>query len=363
MRFCKLVDLIIYGTGACAQKLIKFLTKDYIKYFVETSPKNKEFYGCPVISLEELKTKNYTHLIIASSYKEEIIQALEQENILDERVIVFKDSYIEYYYSEKELNMKLERIKKEKIDILALGLSYTRDGITSSLYKNKVINLSYSSQDLYMDYEIIKYLSNNESLGNVKNVILGLGYYSFHHDMSKTKYKDVISRYLMFSHHKRIQVLDKDYLLFRDTIPSMFNNYNDDEIEQIVSNKYFHENITDDRIEEGIELAYKHSKMNRPDTRKENLFYFNEILKICLENYIKVCLVIFPTDKNYYEYITEECKERFYFDLNQTSLKFDLKIIDLMQSEDFDGTDFWDTSHLNFSGSRKMVEIINKHVE
>ena len=361
----KMKSIAIYGTGSCANKLIRYLNKDYIKFFVETCPTKSFFRDLPVISLDKLKRQNlnYDFLIIASSFKNEILELLEKGNKRDDRVIIFEESYIEYFYSDKDLKNQIDRFNHNNFEAIALGLSYTRDGIKSELYNKNIINLSYSSQDLLADYAILEYLESEDFLGGVKSLILGLGYYSFNHDMSKTKYKNVISRYLTLSTHNRMNIIDENYMRFRRDLSSLLLDLNTEEIENVVSNKYHTEKINKQRIIEGIEVAKKHSKMNRIQTRKENLIYLTGILDICSRNSIKVIITIFPTEKNYYNYISPLCKKNFYDALNALKYKSNFEVIDLLESPEFSFEDFWDTSHLNIKGAKKMVKIIEPYLK
>lgn len=357
----------IYGTGKCAENLINYINQDKVKinFFIETKPSKKYYYDKPVLSLKELEKQNfnYNYLIIASMYSDEILEELDNVGLKNEKVIIFNDYYINYFYAEQDLNYKLEKFKHKKNTVIALGLSYTRDAIVSEFYEKEILNLSYSSQDLQADYEILRYLEDENLVHDLENVILGLGYYSFNHDLGKTKFKNIISRYLkVTSDQSRLSVIDESYKYFKEKCSVFLLEKTPEEAESIISNKFHSEKINEQKIIEGIEIAKKHSKMNRPETRNKNLFYLKNILEICERNSIKLIVTIFPTNENYYKYISNRCKEEFYNDLNSLRIKHKFKVLDLFMSNDFYPEDFWDTSHLNVDGAKKMVKLIDVYL-
>lgn len=97
------------------------------------------------------------------------------------RILWIFDRQWDYKY----LNNCFRKSRKESINTICIGSSYTAFGINS--WKT-CINMALPSQDIYYTTELIKkYL---DSSSDISNIIIGMGYYSLYSDLSRTKSVD-----------------------------------------------------------------------------------------------------------------------------------------------------------------------------
>ncbi|AJE52138.1 hypothetical protein [Paenibacillus polymyxa] len=113
-------------------------------------------------------------------------------------------SNYDYYYLSK--NMK----KNTDSEILAVGPSYSMFGLSERGFGKSVLNLSLASQDLYYSHKIVKEALKYSR--NIKYCIIGMSYYSFHFDLSRSK-KEAEKRinkvyYPIFKDSHHFEVID-----------------------------------------------------------------------------------------------------------------------------------------------------------
>lgn len=122
--------------------------------------------------------------------------AYSRENLNYDDIIKYFSSYmLKRYYANYDYYYLLnafEDIFNSDIDTIAVGSSYSLFGLDDAATKVKAKNLSLASQDFYYGCKIAEKVINKTE--NIKNIILGAGYYSFFSDLSKTQDEDEISR-------------------------------------------------------------------------------------------------------------------------------------------------------------------------
>ena len=248
-------------------------------------------------------------------------------------------------------------LRRNKINGIITGLSYAEVGIKEDINDN-FINFSFSSQDLYYDFKLIKYLFNFKQVkDNLKYVIINMGYYSFDYDMTKTSASNRIHRYINYfkDYH------NNDNIIELDIIKSFYEK-------RITFEKYINMNKIKERTiltlndTSGIYEAQKNSSMNYMETRIENEKILEQYIVFLKENNITPIIAICPTSRYYRENFDINRKNIFYSILDKLKDKYSFQVIDYFDSDLFEDDDFWDYSHLNGKGSIKFTEVLKKEI-
>ncbi|WP_445669882.1 D-alanyl-lipoteichoic acid biosynthesis protein DltD [Paenibacillus sp. FSL R5-0887] len=108
--------------------------------------------------------------------------------------------------------------------------------------------------------------------------------------------------------------------------------------------------------------AESHSKLDYHETRRENVETFNSILFLLKANNIKPTVIIYPTQKIYSSYFSENRLAEFYEILDEVKLQHDFQLIDMFSSSYFKEKDFSDGDHLNKIGARKMTLYLERNI-
>ena len=189
-------DVIVFGTGSTAEKMIKNLNKDVniICYVDNDSLKwNKKLKGKLILDPNEINNIKYDYVIIASQYNSEIFSQLVELKISAEQIFEYL-GFIKNQYNPFEYKMKLFEENILSYESFITGISYFVSGIDGNTLKKKGVNFSFDSQDLYYDYNIAKYILENYET-KFKYAIIGMNYYSFEYDLSLSSMKDNIKLY------------------------------------------------------------------------------------------------------------------------------------------------------------------------
>lgn len=327
---------------------------DIIGYVDEENENQDKIY--PIISIERIMDYHYDFIMILDEHNEDIIISKLLKNHAKNIYLYsgFKVSVIEGFdYKIKEL------FSKKNIELIITGLSYAEVGIKSEVLCKPSINFALSSQDLFYDYKITRYLLNYSEIKNsIKYLIMGLSYYSFDYDITKSIAKYRIHRYL-------------DYI--EDT------HNNDDKIgiditkcfyEKRLNMEYYckmnnmkENSILDTNNPEQEYVSKKNSCMNYKLSRYENILIFEEYLKALKDYNIKPIIVICPTSKYYYNYFEDGYqRNKFYKIIEKFKKLYDFQIIDYFNSDLFEDNDFWDHGHLNRKGAEKFTRILDNKI-
>ena len=118
-----------------------------------------------------------SHVIVYESLLEQLSKSISQ---------IYHNNY-DYYHLKYALNNS----SNSDISTVISGSSYGTYGINLSCIDN-AINLSSTSKDLYYSTKLIVQACQNNS--NIRNVVLCVGYYCFHSDLSLTQSLDELRR-------------------------------------------------------------------------------------------------------------------------------------------------------------------------
>lgn len=360
--------VIIFGTGISSKHVVGSLNKDckVIAYVDNDYRKRCKISKIPVVSPNEIINFKYDYIIIASQYNDEIFKQLIELNISKSKILQFyKFIDYEFNYVEKAMNTLLS--SDVIYEVIATGISYCNLGLRVDYIKKPCIKFTFGSQDLYYDYNLIKYIVDNYKykIRKVKHIIIGLSYYSFQYDLSlsamKNKtilYYDVIGLY--HNNHKIIEMKD-DYNINKNIANKVFVK---DDQGKYKFNWYKNLNtgIKDKKILGEVQ-AKRDCNKNYPNTVEENKKIFAEYLELLKENNIKPIVVVFPASKYYTKYFSKRIENEYNEIIKEFQEKYNFQYLDYFRSELFDDDDFFDVSHLNKKGAEKFTNILNEVIE
>lgn len=361
--------IIVSGINYYSLNMNKLIDKNKgeIIAFISDKPRNigKCIDGIPIVSSGQLEKFNYDVMITTNLYN---IGNIKGELL---NFIEFLKTFFDFQVNRSFSELKN---KQKNLDGFITGLSYAEVGLDANEFSDEVVNLAVSSQDLYYDYQIAQYIcSQKEYVNRIKFAIIGLCYYSFEYDMSKSSLKDRVFQYYhflkvihnynksntnynKFCHLEKIveDIFKEDYLYI---LYDLLKGFYDKKWTKIVNS-----NLTEEKIIIGIESAKKDSKKNYPLTVKENVLILNEYIKLLKENNIEPFIVICPTTKYYYNNLSLDMRSKFKECLSHIEDIEDIKILDYFKCDKFENDDFYDAAHLNRKGAQKFTKIISSEI-
>ncbi|WP_202708673.1 tetratricopeptide repeat protein [Sporosalibacterium faouarense] len=323
---------------------------------------NSEIKATDINFRKELKNLDFDYIVLLSKEDEEIQrhkEILNRVGILEKKIFEYHKFNFNFVIEGFDYKL-LQSLKNDKVELITTGLSYAEVGVDGKFLERNSINIALSSQDLFYDFEFFKFVYNFKYIKeNLKYAIINLGYYSFDYDLSRTFERTRIHRY---------------YPLLKTT-----HNY-DNELGIRLINKMYHREVSSkaylsSRIfksnkvldsscsEKGKKYAMYHSRMNRPKIVNENKKIFDEFINFLINNNVKPIILVCPVSQYYYKYSSSDLKGRFYKIINEFKRRYDFQIIDLFKSSMFNDEDFWDDSHLNNEGAKKLTIFLEENIE
>ncbi|WML35482.1 hypothetical protein [Clostridium sp. OS1-26] len=150
----------------------------------------KYIQGIPVFGQHEIHYVNYDYLLVAD------YSMCAQ----DEKGVISINDYLKCYYHYEIFRAYANYSNcKKPFEGFITGLSYAEVGIDTEQLPYNVANVAVSSQDLFYDYQWARMILNNDEIVNdIKFAIIGLSYYSFEYDLSKSNFKKMIYNYYPF---------------------------------------------------------------------------------------------------------------------------------------------------------------------
>lgn len=352
--------LLVWGTGNTAKMMMRYISKDIkILGFVDNAIKpGKSFYGYEVYTPEEMMHLSYDYLIVCSIFAEDILKQTSQMNLESTKIIVWNNELWEKYFVYKNFFFR-ERIeefdqKMLPVELLVTGISYANDGIAADRFKVPAFNFAYRSQDLFCDFEIVKYLFDNYNMSTLKYMIIGMSYYSFEYDLSKSNGAWQLLRYYPYIHTLH-NLINSDY----------YEEYNIHMLKELENNQFSNEIFKADadtyelNFEEGKNLAKMDFNKNYPVTVFENKKILAHYLKYLEDRNIKPIIVIVPVTKYYAKHCPIGIKEKFYRNLDEILGSRDIQVLDYFDQLEYTDDFFYHVTHLNKRGAEKFTEKLN----
>ncbi|MBS4980549.1 MAG: hypothetical protein KHZ72_04170 [Lachnospiraceae bacterium] len=339
---------------------------------------------------EEIEMMEEGAVLVISDQRKENFQK-------DASVIVWEELFLHLYKYVRELYLKnfdyyylcynMEKAKRTDITNLIIGSSYARFGMKEAFFNEKTVNLSLVSQDFYYAVKIADEIL--ETNRNVRNIIIGCGYYSFNSDLSRTKSNELnrISNvyYPIFHdmHHavvlppatskmkselldmERIeQIISKDLLGQRGE--AYFLNADMQENAKLCTwertSACWRDLTEEEKYKGAMQRTATHNKIrNRETTFQENQKILQAFIKRCNECKIEVWVVVLPFTKAYLQQLDQAVYRQFIEGLDQIDGMF--HSIDFNETDLFTDDDFIDSDHLAESGAYKVSVLMEEILE
>lgn len=361
-------NVVIFGTGQTSRVVISGLNQQVnIVAFCDNNMVKWNTYleGKKIVEPEELKNINYDYIIIASQFNDEIYEQLLKLGISKNRILQFF-KYINL--SSNYIQNKINQINKDReIEVFITGISYLVKGINISYLEKKAFNMANPSQDLYYDYNLIKYLidTNPKSLSKYKYSIIGLCMYSFQYDLSLSSMKTRVPIYYKsIGKSNNLSNVEKyiDDFEMNSNISNKLFKFNEEG--HIILNWYKNEkNIYKMNNEIGKTQALLDGNKDYPKTVKQNTIILKDYLKLLKKNDIKPILIVCPVSRYYADYFPNRLKNEFYNIINEIRTEYEFQLLDYFNSDLFKDEDFYDVSHLNDKGAEKFTKLLNNKIE
>lgn len=363
-------DIVIFGTGRTAEIVESGLNEDanVVAYVDNNADKwNSYRNGRVIFSPNEIKNLDYDCIIIASQFNDSIYNQLTEELGVDSKKILQFFKYIASCNNHIINELKAFSQLSNEVQVIATGISYMQVAINNNSLCKKVFNLAHPSQDLYYDYNIVKYILDkyNKKIEKLQYVFIGLSYYSFQYDMSLSAMKGNVLLYYELMKKKHNYKEAENVFKERNLLKQLGN--------KIFKLDEFNVPMLDWKCEESKKLVDKNDKIgklqaiqdcnkNYPKTVMENKIIFMKYLELLTSNNIKPIIIICPVSKYYEKYFSSRIKEEFYSIINEAHDKYGFQLLDYFNDKLFVDEDFYDVSHLNDKGSKKFSDILNSEV-
>lgn len=255
----------------------------------------------------------------------------------------------------------MKMLRHNSVETLITGLSYYDVGLIEEEFNSTTVNIALSGQDLHYDYLVFKHLIENyKSFGNLKNIIIGLSYYSFNYDLSKTDSRICRHRYINYIKDEHND--NEDLRLINDIYLTKFSIYDDinKRRDKLLSK------ICDLNNEYKEYLLYegkKQSKMSYPSSIEKNIEHLKNMLDIAKEKGVRPILLISPVTNDYSSLFTNSSlKQEFYLIIEKLNKEYDFIFYDYFNDENFSNDDFYDYAHLNKQGAIKFSKMISSKI-
>ena len=315
-------------------------------------------------------------------------QELELQKLRWNEVYTYFEKYVigvwnnnyDYYY----LKYAQRDCQQGGYDTLVVGSSYARFGYDEKMSNGRAKNLSLPSQDLYYASKIADQILDSNNA--IKNIVIGMGYYYFNSDLSRTENVGELSRIStvyepLFGDVHNALILPETVGIRKSSfwdIESILE-YFSETIYRAISTEYFSaihrreqqrtvmwpdatkgwsELSEKEREEAGRRRVGLHNKgVSHKETYAENIEILNELVDRCNKRGVRVTCCVFPASREYMSGMDTQIKEEFWKALE--NIRGEIHVIDLNECDGFEIKDFNDMDHLSESGAHKATEIIN----
>ena len=350
--------IIIWGTGNTAKSALQKLGDNVeLIGFLDNHSTESFFQGYKILDKAIIKECEYEYIVICSIYFREIFEQLISLGIKKEKILVYSQNKAErYWLNEENFFEKKWRIieKKGNFNIFISGISYHNDGIDENVFWEKTgktaFNFALRGQDLYYDWQIAMLLDRKGYLDETTHYVIGLNYYSFEYDMTKSVNAWEIIRYYPF-------IKDSHNLAstcsFDDFVCHMQKEIEGDKIYYELFNKSPQYHLNE---QEAVKCAKGDFNKNYPITVWENKAILKKFIQFLIQKNIKPIIVIMPAVEAYVNACPCGFKDKFYMDLAESLNGENVQILDYFGTYYGDIQDWYHVTHFNKSGARKFTE-------
>lgn len=356
--------ILIWGTGNTTKNALGYLSKEVeIIGFCDNNFGEESFLGYPIIGREYLRKYDYDYIVICSIYHQEIYNQLLSLGIMKEKILIWDFQKTERFriYKENFFQKKVdELLGGKKPEVIISGISYHNDGIDSRVFvkkKKHAFNFALRGQDIFYDFQIAKFLESINYLERVSHYIVGLCYYSFEYDLSKTINGWEIVRYYPYIKEPHNLIDNK---LFDKYVYKISKEM---EKNEICYNLFSHRNPCVIDYQEGENVAKIDFNKNYPLSVWENKEILKEFVVFLRKKDIQPIIVIMPAVKGYVSGCPNDFKTRFYSALNESIEGMNVQVLDYFRAYYGEDADYYHVSHFNKIGAQKFTEILIQDIE
>lgn len=357
--------IIIWGAGDTAREALKYKS-DIVEVmgFLDNNSNIKEFEGLQALEKDSICQYDYDYIVICSRSYEEIYKQLLRMGGDVEKILVNPIPKAQTYssYQDNVFERKWNVLtKRNRMEIFISGISYHSDGIDEVIFKEKTgketFNLANSGQDIFYDYQIAKLLNCEKLLQDTTHYIIGLCYYSFDYDLSKTENGWEIIRYYPYIKEQHNLMPAASFETF---VPKAKEYMGKCEIYYRLFDKRCAYVVDNEQAEK---TARGDFKKYHPITVWENKEILKQFLSFLREQEIKPIVVIMLAVDGYVKACPQTVKQRFYDSLLECVQGMKVQILDYFGEYYTDSSDYYHVTHFNAKGAKKFTERLIQDIE
>lgn len=185
------MNIILFGIGKGSEILEKKVRRNHkIVGYSDSVSLIKSYKGIPFYRIDELNKAECDFIVITTINRK---NAKKISDMLVEKCPDKSNQIISYHMYSISENYKIKinysKQTNETYEGIILGNSHARDGILPNYLNHKFINLSFSGQDLYYNFQILKVCLKDENtlFKNLKYIVWDLWDYNIlNYDLSLT---------------------------------------------------------------------------------------------------------------------------------------------------------------------------------
>ena len=251
-----------------------------------------------------------------------------------------------------------------KINTLIVGSSHAFYGINPKYFSKHTFNAAYVSQTLDLDEELLH--RYKDKLTNLKTIIIPISYFSLFEtletDVEKWRLKNYILYYGFENKYHftyNFETLNNDILLnLKKTVKYYAIN------KSFITSSNFgwgtNFNSNERKKFEGQYTAKKHTVKNFK-LFDGNIKSLQKIIKMCQKKNIKILFITTPTHLSYYKNLNQIQLSKITKTINELVQKNqNCSYLNLLKSDKFITSDFYDADHLNDIGAKKLSLLLEK---
>lgn len=255
-----------------------------------------------------------------------------------------------------------------EMETIFFGSSHSYRSINPELIQSKSFNVSYVSQSLDYDFNILKKYKNKTS--KLKFIVLPIDYFSLFNRLDTGVESWRIKNYaIYYGFDLGYDFKDNFELLngklvdnFKRLIHFYVNHKSEVSCNTLGYGAKHSSKKNKDLINSGKEAAKRHAEKSKTYF-KENIALVNEIIAIAKSKNVKVILYTNPAYKTYTSELNQEQLQKTYTTIKSiASSNSNVRYYDFLTDPSFVKEDFFDADHLNEIGaekfSKKMDNII-----
>jgi hypothetical protein len=253
-----------------------------------------------------------------------------------------------------------------KINTLIVGSSHAFYGINPKYFSKNTFNAAYVSQTLDLDKELLH--RYKDKLTNLETVIIPISYFSLFEtletDVEKWRLKNYI---LYYGFENKYHFTDNFETLNHDILLNLKKT-----IKYYALNKSFitssnlgwgtNFNSKERKKFEGHYTAKKHSVKNFK-LFDGNIKSLKKIIKMCQKKNIKILFITTPTHFSYFKNLNQIQLSKTIKTINELVQRNQTcSYLNLLKSDKFITSDFYDADHLNDIGAKKLSLLLDKKI-